>query len=174
MTNVKQIKIQYFNSILLKHLITTRNIAISQIPTKEKIIDKIWMKTLIILLLFRKKPHLLETTNTTLALMCKNTWISLLLKIYIYDDVKDESLSSLLFQIILLECNNNRPYKTRIIVENIKPEEKKVEIFFDLHYEGTRNEEQIKESKKENVLKTSNYNVIKKILNSIYNYFRMR
>lgn len=138
MTNVKQIKIQYFNSILLKHLITTRNIAISLIPTKEKIIDKIWMKTLIILLLFRKKPHLLESTNTTLALMCKNTWISLLLKIYIYDDVKDESLSSLLFQIILLECNNNRPYKTRILIENIKPEEKK----------GTRNEEQIKEQVK--------------------------
>lgn len=173
MTKIKQIKIQYFNSILLKHLITTRDIAISLIPTKEKIINKIWMKTLIILLLFRKKPHLLETTNTTLALMCKNTWNSLLLKIYIYDDIKDESLSSLLFQIILLECNDNRPYKTRITVENIKPEEKKIETVFVLHYDVTSNEGLVK-IKKENILKTSKNNKIKNLLGNIYNYFRMR
>ena len=95
---------------LLNKMNSSRNIAISLIPSKEDVINKIWLKTLILLLLYRKKPELLKSCKSNHAFVPKNTWISLLLKIYIYDDLKDNTLPSSLFQILLLESNFDRPF----------------------------------------------------------------
>jgi hypothetical protein len=88
----------------------TRKIAISKIPQKEDVINKIWRNSLILLLLLKKSPKLLDTSTSTLAYLPKNTWTSLLLKIYIYELIPDDTLHSSLLQILLLECNFRKPF----------------------------------------------------------------
>jgi hypothetical protein len=130
--NTKRLRLPHYNTVIIEMMISTRNNAYKIISNKEIIINNIWKKTLILLLMYRKIPHLLESTRSNHLCISKNNWTSILQKINSNEENMENILPSLLFQVLLFEfsfCNGLcGQYSKRIyIVPEILPPFKYVE-----------------------------------------------
>jgi hypothetical protein len=105
---VKRLRLPSCNTLLIAAMISTRNKAIKLMTNKEIVINNIWKKTLILLLMYRKFIHLLTTTRSNHLCIAKNNWTSILQKISSNEENNENTIPSLLFQLLLFEfsfCN---------------------------------------------------------------------
>ena len=106
--NIKRLRLPHYNTMIISMLLSTHSKAIKLITDNEMVINNIWKKTLILLLLYRKIPFLLQTTRSNHLCIAKNNWTSIIHKIRTNEENIENILPSLLFQLILFEfsfCN---------------------------------------------------------------------
>lgn len=105
---IKRLRLPRYNALIIAKMISTRNTAIKLMTNKEIVINDIWKKTLMLLLMYRKFPHLLTTTRSNHLCIAKNSWTSILQRISNDEENIVNILPSLLFQLLLFEfsfCN---------------------------------------------------------------------
>jgi hypothetical protein len=105
---VKRLRLPSCNALLVATMISTRNKATKLMTDKEIVINDIWKRTLLLLLMYRKFPHLLTTTRSNHLCITKNNWTSILQRISTGEENIINILPSLLFQLLLFEfsfCN---------------------------------------------------------------------
>lgn len=100
---VKRLRLPRYNALIIANMISTRTTAIKLMTIKKTVINDIWRKTLILLLMYRKFPHLLTTTRSNHLCISKNSWTSILQKISTDEENIVNILPSLLFQLLLFE-----------------------------------------------------------------------
>ena len=108
MMKIKRLRLPRYNALIIAKMISTRNTAIKLMTNKEIVINDIWKKTLMLLLMYRKFPHLLTTTRSNHLCIAKNSWTSILQRISNDEENIINILPSLLFQLLLFEfsfCN---------------------------------------------------------------------
>lgn len=108
MYNIKRLRLPHYNTMIISMLFSTHSKAIKLITDNKLVINNIWKQTLLLLLLYRKFPFLLQTTRSNHLCIAKNNWTSIIHKIRINEENIENTLPSLLFQLILFEfsfCN---------------------------------------------------------------------
>jgi hypothetical protein len=110
-------------------LFSTHNKAMKLVTENEIVINNIWKKTFILLLLYRKFPRLLQTTRSNHLCIAKNSWTSIINKIISNEENIENTLPSLLFQLILFEfsfcnglCGSNSKFIYIIHIPVVTPE----------------------------------------------------
>lgn len=128
-SNIKRLRLPHYNTMILSMLFSTHKKTIKLITDNELVINNIWKNTLLLLLMYRKFPHLLQTTRSNHLCISKNNWTSIIHKIRTNEENIENTLPSLLFQLILFEfsfcnglCGSNSKFIYIIRIPVVTPE----------------------------------------------------